>query len=66
MNFAKIYVPKMFDFEIVELFNFIKTKDLETSIHDEVLSFGSLEISFEKYFSSEDSVALFVNQKFQK
>lgn len=35
MNFAKLFVPKMADFEIGELFNFLKSKDLETSSRDE-------------------------------
>lgn len=51
MNFAKVFVPKMMDFEIGELFNFLKSKDVETSNKfDEQLSFGALETSFEKYF----------------
>jgi hypothetical protein len=35
MNFAKVFVPKMADFEIIELFNFMKSKDVETSSKDD-------------------------------
>lgn len=79
-SFAKVYLPKMTDFEASELFNFLnaKKKDISDVIStnsanntsafqiSDRLDLNILETHFEKYYREEDSLQAYMNLKIIK